>query len=79
MRFLSYFHDPDNLFLPLLDELELPDELQGSIVAVTPETTVQIYEKLKTGEQTAPKQEAAPKQTLKKEEESGDQRSAISE
>ena len=34
-------------------------------------THPQIYEKLKTGEQTAPKQEAAPKQTLKKEEESG--------
>src|SRR3990172_6688360 len=44
MRFLSYFHDPDDLFYKILTETPIPAELKGSIVAVTPETTIKIYE-----------------------------------
>jgi hypothetical protein len=47
MRFLSYFHDPDDLFVPILSEIKLPEELKGSIVAVTPETTIKVYELVK--------------------------------
>lgn len=49
MKFLSHFHDPDNLFVPILTELknEIPSELNKAVVALTPESTVQIYELLK--------------------------------
>ncbi len=49
MQFLSHFHDPDNLFVSILERVEgkLPAELKGSVVAVTPETTITVYELVK--------------------------------
>ncbi len=44
MQFLSYFHDPDDLFLPILNDITIPQQLVGSVIAITPETTFQIYE-----------------------------------
>jgi hypothetical protein len=42
MLLLSYLHDPDDLFVPLLSELTIPDELKGSIVAISPTTTSKV-------------------------------------
>lgn len=43
MQFASYFHDPDNLFVPLLKDLVIPEEIRGSYVSVSPETTATSY------------------------------------
>ena len=47
MKFLSYFHDPDDLFLDLLEQTSFPKELKGSIVAVSPQTTIKAYNLVK--------------------------------
>ncbi len=49
MRFLSHFHDPDDLFVPILERCvgKIPEEIVGSTIAVTPETTIKVYELLK--------------------------------
>lgn len=39
MKLFSLFHDPDNLFVPLLSNFAIPAELNGSVVAVSPATT----------------------------------------
>lgn len=47
MKFASYFHDPDNLFVPLLEKADIPDVLKEIPLPVSPETTLQSYELIK--------------------------------
>ncbi|MFC1722262.1 hypothetical protein ACFL0C_01290 [Patescibacteria group bacterium] len=47
MQFLSYLHDPDNLYLPLLDNTIIPNELIGTTVAVSGNTTTEVKTKVK--------------------------------
>ena len=47
MLLVSYLHDPDDLFLPLLSKLELPEELKGSVVAISPTTTDTVRDTVK--------------------------------
>jgi hypothetical protein len=46
MLLLSYLHDPDDLFIPLLSRIIIPDELKGSIVAVSPDTTEEVKKRV---------------------------------
>lgn len=49
MKFFSHFHDPDNLFIPILErnKQNIPDDVKGSVIAVTPQTTLSVYNLLK--------------------------------
>jgi hypothetical protein len=47
MLLLSYIHDPDDLFLPLLTNLSVPEMVKGSVVAVSPTTTLKVVNTLK--------------------------------
>lgn len=50
MKFFSHFHDPDDLFVEILERnrSNIPEEVVGAVVAVTPQTTIKIYELLKS-------------------------------
>lgn len=42
MKLLSYLHDPDNLYVPLLENADIPQEIEGTVVAVSEETTDRV-------------------------------------
>lgn len=46
MEFVSYIHDPDNLYIPLLEKTEIPEKLKGSLVAVSEKTTQEVKDKI---------------------------------
>ncbi len=49
MKFFSHFHDPDDLFVSILERNlnNIPDEVKGSVIAVTSQTTLKVYDLLK--------------------------------
>ncbi len=42
MRILTYLHDPDNLYIPLIKSASFPKELEDTIIAVSPSTTPEV-------------------------------------
>ncbi len=48
MKLLTYLHDPDDLYIPLLTNLVIPEELKDSIIAISPTTTDKVRKLVNT-------------------------------
>lgn len=42
MKLLTYLHDPDNLYVPLIKSTKFTKELQQSLIAISPTTTKKV-------------------------------------
>lgn len=47
MQILTYLHDPDDLYIDLINSLNLPNELSNGVISVSPSTTKNIKKMVK--------------------------------